>query len=90
MEFIQRVAVPSCSILKCCKYVQEDLQMAAKQDLEEATKEGNLDSIALWCGSGVGLIHSIESAENIFNQLWTVAQRKIATVSQQYPPARHA
>lgn len=64
--------------------MQEGQLRAAKQELETGQKESNLDVVPMWCGAGVGLIHSIESAEDVVSKMWAQAKHRFSDLSKQY------
>ena len=63
---------------------QEEQQKTAKEEIAKATKDGNLDVVPLWCGAGIGLIHSVESAEDAFNAIWAGARARLGALTDAY------
>ena len=58
--------------------VQEVKCKVVKEELAKGMQDGNLDVMPVWCGAGVGLIHSIDSAEDVVRKTWEEAIERIA------------
>lgn len=60
------------------RFVQEEECKVVKEELAKGMQEGNLDVMPVWCGAGVGLIHSIDTAEDVVTKTWEEASERIA------------
>ena len=58
--------------------VQEEQCKVVKEELAKGTQDGNLDVMPVWCGAGVGLINSIDGAEDVVKKTWEEASERIA------------
>lgn len=58
--------------------MQEEECKVVKEELAKGMQEGNLDVMPVWCGAGVGLIHSIDTAEDVVTKTWEEASERIA------------
>ena len=63
---------------------QEEQQRTAREEIAKATQDGNLDVVPLWCGAGIGLIHSVESAEDAFDAIWAGARARFVAIADTY------
>ena len=75
-----------CSKSHRCKHInaQEQQRQAVKEELAKGAHEADLDVVPLWCGAGVGLIHSIESAEDVVKSIWAEAESRLDTLHAEY------
>lgn len=64
--------------------VQEQKRQAVKEELAKGAQEADLDVVPLWCGAGVGLIHSIESAEDVVKSIWAEAESRLDDLHTEY------
>lgn len=64
--------------------VQEQQRQAVKEELAKGAHEADLNVVPLWCGAGVGLIHSIESAEDVVKSIWAEAESRLETLHTEY------
>ena len=64
--------------------VQEQQRQAVEEELAKGVKEADLDVMPLWCGAGVGLIHSIESAEDVVKSVWAEAESRLDGLHAEY------
>ena len=49
--------------------IQDDVKEKVKQEHDKATADNLVDKLVVWSGSSVGLITSIQHAENVVNDL---------------------
>ncbi len=64
--------------------MQEEQSLAVKEELAKGVEAADLDVVPLWCGAGVGLIHSIESAENLVKSIWAEADYRLRELHAEY------
>ncbi len=49
--------------------MQDGEKQHAREELDQAIADKQVSKMVVWCGSGVGLIKSIEHAEALINKL---------------------
>ena len=52
-----------------CLWMQDAVKQQGKEQHDKATADNTVDKLVVWSGTSVGLIKSIEHAEDVINNL---------------------
>ena len=75
MHCTRVITVPRLLITYCyalhnsCLWVQDAVKQQVKEQHDKATADDTVDKLVVWSGTSVGLIKSIEHAEDVINNL---------------------
>lgn len=50
-------------------YVQDAVKQKVKEEHDQATADNTLDKLVVWSGTSIGLVNSIQHAEDVVNNL---------------------
>ena len=50
-------------------YVQDAVKQKVKEEHNQATADSTLDKLVVWSGTSIGLVNSIQHAEDVVNNL---------------------
>lgn len=50
-------------------YVQDAVKQKVKEEHNQATADNTLDKLVVWSGTSIGLVNSIQHAEDVVNNL---------------------